>query len=84
MQRIKAIYPSYGCCEKSVRNYMYRMVSVLSHVLLFATPWSLPGSAVHRIFQARILEYHCASWEASQKGSAQALEMIRKRNYYCY
>ena len=29
----------------------------LSHVWLFATPWSPPGSSVHRIFQARILEW---------------------------
>ena len=29
----------------------------LSRVLLFATPWSLPGSSVHGILQARILEW---------------------------
>ena len=36
------------------------VVQSLSHVRLFATPWtvcSLPGSSVHRIFQARVLEW---------------------------
>ena len=35
-------------------------VKSLSHVQLFVTPWtvcSLPGSSVHGIFQARILEW---------------------------
>ena len=33
------------------------MLSHLSHVQLFVTPWtSLPGSSVHGILQARILE----------------------------
>ena len=34
-------------------------VKSLSHVQLFATPWtacSLPGSSIHGIFQARVLE----------------------------
>ena len=32
-------------------------VQLLSHVWLFLTPWTIPpGSPVHRIFQARILE----------------------------
>ena len=30
---------------------------VLSHVRLFANAWSLPGSSVHEIFQARILKW---------------------------
>ena len=35
------------------------MLSCFSHVLLFATQWdlSLPGSYVHGILQARILEW---------------------------
>ena len=31
-------------------------VKSLSRVRLFATPWSPPGSSVHGIFQARVLE----------------------------
>ena len=34
-------------------------VKLLSHIWLFATPWttrSLPGSSIHGIFQARVLE----------------------------
>ena len=42
----------------------------LSHVQLFATPWTaaLPGSSVHGIFQARILEWVAisSSRESSQ------------------
>ena len=36
-----------------------RKVKLLSHVRLFATPWTvgLPGSFVHGIFQARVLEW---------------------------
>ena len=45
-------------------------VCVLSHVQLFATPWTvaLPGSSVHEIFQARILEWLAIfySWVPSQ------------------
>ena len=32
-------------------------VKSLSHVRLFATPCSLPGSSIHGIFQARVLEW---------------------------
>ena len=37
---------------------------LLSHVWLFVTPWtsSLPGSSVHRILQARILEWVAISF----------------------
>ena len=39
------------------------VVQSLSHVWLFATPWtSLPGSSVHEIFQARILEWVAISF----------------------
>ena len=39
-------------------------VKSLSHVRLFVTPWtdwSLPGSSVHGIFQARVLEWAAIS-----------------------
>ena len=44
-------------------------VSVLSHVPLLVTPWNaaLPGSSVHGIFQARILEWVVIS---SSRGSS--------------
>ena len=47
------------------------IVCVLSHVWLFATSWtdcSLPDSSVHRIFQARILEWVAIS---SSRGPCQ-------------
>ena len=37
-----------------------KKVKSLSHVQLFATPWTvayLPGSSIHGIFQARVLEW---------------------------
>ena len=34
----------------------------LSRVRLFATPWSLPGSSIHGIFQARVLEWVAISF----------------------
>ena len=40
-------------------------VKSLSHVRLLATPWtdcSLPGSSVHGIFQARVLEWGASYW----------------------
>ena len=39
-----------------------------SRVWLFVTPWSLPGSMVHGIFQARILEWAAISFS---RGSSQ-------------
>ena len=43
------------------------VLSRFNHVWLFATPWSLPGSSVHGIFQARILEWVAISF--SRKSS---------------
>ena len=42
---------------------------MLSHVQLFATDCSLPGSSVHEIFQARILKQITISYS---RGSSQA------------
>ena len=39
----------------------------LSHVQLLSTPWSLPGSSVHGIFQAKVLEWVVISF--SRKAS---------------
>ena len=33
-----------------------------SHVWLFATPWTAPGSSVHGVFQARVLEWVAISY----------------------
>ena len=45
------------------------VVKLLSRVRLFATPWtSLPGSSVHGILQARILEWGAISFS---RGSSQ-------------
>ena len=37
-------------------------VCALSHVRLFANPWTPSGSSVHGIFQARILEWVAISF----------------------
>ena len=56
--------------------YIYVCVSVLSrfsHVQLLATPWtSLPGSSVHGILQARILEWAAVSFS---RGSSQPRDL---------
>ena len=40
-----------------IETLAFDCMCALSHVLLFATLCSLPGSSVHGIFQARILEW---------------------------
>ena len=47
---------------------------VLSRVWLFVTPWTLPGSTVHGISQARILEWVAISFS---KGSSQPRDWPR-------
>ena len=42
--------------ESSQDGGLVKILS-LSHVQLFATAWSPPGSSVHGILQARILEW---------------------------
>ena len=37
-------------------------VKSLSHAQLFETPWSLPGSSLHGILQARVLEWVSISY----------------------
>ena len=46
-----------------IKSVQFSSVQSLSRVRLFATPWtsSLPGSSLHGILQARVLE-----WVASQ------------------
>ena len=49
-----------NCHPKSVEEeHRVQCVCVLSHVWLFITPWTVapPGSSVHGIFQARILDW---------------------------
>ena len=48
------IFPSY---IKDCEICCARMLSCFSHVQLFATLWSPPGSSVHGIFQARIMDW---------------------------
>ena len=48
-----------------LRNSYLCEVKLLSRVWLFPTPWtiySLPGSSIHRIFKARILEWVAISF----------------------
>ena len=50
-------------CEVRSRSFdLHLVMKSLSHVQLFATSWtSLPGSSVHGIFQARVLEWGAIS-----------------------
>ena len=44
-------------------HYLKVKVKSLSRALLFVTPWTyLPGSSVHGIFQARVLEWVAISF----------------------
>ena len=52
--RSNVIFPSY---IKDCEICCAYMLSCFSLVQLFATLWSPPGSSVHGIFQARILEW---------------------------
>ena len=51
-----------------------RKIKSLSHVQLLVTPWSLPGSSVHGIFQVKVLEWvvisfsRGSSWPRDQTG----------------
>ena len=73
-------WPKYWRFDFSISK-----VKSLSRVRLFVTPWtacSLPGSSVHGIFQARILEWvampRCGmSCHASSKGSSQPKDRTR-------
>ena len=48
----------------------------LSRVL--ATPWSLPGSFVHGIFQARVLEWGAIAFSAKEHMLLGLLETLEK------
>ena len=55
-----------GSCERERKE---KKVKLLSRVRLFATPWTvayLPGSSVHGIFQARILEWVAISFSRTE------------------
>ena len=53
-QRTPGLFTVGGGCSRSIV-----VAQSLSHVQLFVNPWTvaLPGSSVHGIFQARILEW---------------------------
>ena len=53
-------------------------VKFLSHVWLFATPWtSLPGSSIHGIFQARILEWVAISFSRGSSRTRDQTQVSR-------
>ena len=50
--------PTEHChCLTVLTMQLIHVSQSLSHVQLFVTPWSLPGSTLHGILQARILEW---------------------------
>ena len=60
-------------------------VKSLSHVRLFATPcnYSLPGSSVHGIFQARILEWVAMSFSRRSSQPRNGTCVSRIYGYIC-
>ena len=52
---------------------LWLVVQWLSHVCLFATPWTTPGPSVHGVLQAIILEWVAISFS---RGSSQARDRI--------
>ena len=81
----------WGNSGNSVRLYfvglqnhctLYLCACVLSHVWLFATLWTVcspPGSSVHGIFQARILEWAAISYSRLFLTSLKFLPRITSR-----
>ena len=57
------------------------MLSCFSSVRVFATPWTPPGSSVHRIFQARILKWVANTFFSTQ-GSNPGLLHCRQILYH--
>ena len=45
-------------------------VKTLSHIRLLATPWTAPGSSVHGIFQARVLEWVAIAFSDMSPGES--------------
>ena len=84
MQRIKEISPSYGCCEKSVRSYMYRMVLRAQSRAALCCPMEPTRLCCPQDFPGKNTGVSLCHLGSLIKGSAPTLEMIRKRNYYCY
>ena len=63
-QRCPPVGPENGILFITKKNSVCMQAQLLGHVQLFATPWTgrLPGSSVHGIFQARILEWVATSY----------------------
>ena len=43
--------------KENSQTHKKNVISVISHVRLFATPWTVPGSTVRGVHQAKILEW---------------------------
>ena len=73
--RLELVRPSFNS------NVCVHVLSCSSHVWLFATPCSLPGSSVLGILQTRILE-----WVAmpSSRGSSQPRDLICISGVSCF
>ena len=58
---------SLGSHPKAPQWLLLLLLSHFSHVRLLATPWTaaLPGSSVHGIFQARVLEWGAVAFSAT-------------------
>ena len=57
-------------CQDALGTLWGKCAQSLSHVRLFATPWTVapPGSSVHGILQARVLEWVAVSFSLGVKG----------------
>ena len=74
--------PSYGCPEAISRGWVVVCVYTYSVVSDFATPWacSPPGSSVHGIFQARMMEWVAISYS---EGSSRPRDQTHVSHVSC-
>ena len=65
-----------------LKSRLLMQVKSLSRVWLFVTPWT-PGSSVHGIFQARVLEWVAISFsrESSQPRDRTQISRIAGRHF---
>ena len=77
LQNIQTIYAAQKNLKNTIKKWAEDLtthfstwVKSLSHVWLFATPWnySLPGSSLHGILQARIWEWVAISFSKGSSG----------------
>ena len=74
---VKQVYVSFVLL-RTIPSIVIVKVESLSRVRLFATPWtSLPGSSVHGIFQAIVLEWIAISFSSGSSRPSDGTQVSR-------